>query len=71
MQEKFNGRRVRAWCVDAGISIEELADRIGVRYGTLKSWIYNKRSIDFANACLIANYFGKSLDDLRETVPAA
>lgn len=62
----FNGRRVRAWCVDEGISYEQLAEKIGVKVGTLKAWIYGQRSIDFDQACAIAKAFDKPLDDLRE-----
>lgn len=65
----FNGRRVRAWCVDEGVSYEELAKKIGVKVGTLKAWVYGTRGIDFNQACAIAMAFGKPLDDLREIVP--
>lgn len=64
----FNGRRVRAWCVDEGLSYEELAKKIGVKVGTLKAWVYGTRGIDFNSACAIAMAFGKPLDDLREIV---
>ncbi len=64
----FNGRRVRSWCVDAGISIDELAGRIGASSGALKTWIYGTRNISFTQACAIADVFGKSLDDLIERV---
>lgn len=58
------GRRVRGWCKDAGISQQELAEGLGVPIGTLKSWLYGQRNIGFEEACVIADYFGKSLDDL-------
>ncbi|WP_418389773.1 helix-turn-helix domain-containing protein [Adlercreutzia sp.] len=64
----FNGRRVRSWCVDAGISYETLADGIKVPLGTLKAWLYGERGISFPQASAIADYFGKSLDDLIEHV---
>lgn len=67
----FNGRRVRAWCVDEGISYEELAEKIGVKVGTLKAWVYGSRGIDFNQACAIAVAFGKPLDDLRESATQA
>lgn len=67
----FNGRRVRSWCVDADISLEDLAERIGVSYGALKSWIYGHRGISFEQACKIADVFGKSLDELREVAHVA
>ena len=49
-QFTFNGRRVRAWCVDSGITYDELAERIGVPVGTLKAWIYGQRGISFPQA---------------------
>ena len=64
-QFTFNGRRVRAWCVDSGITYDELA------VGTLKAWIYGQRGISFPQACAIAEVFGKSLDDLREQKAAS
>lgn len=60
----FNGRRVRAWCVDADISYEELAKRINTPLGSLKSWIYGQREIDFTKACAIADVFGKDVGEL-------
>lgn len=62
----FNGRRVRAWCVEAGITYEELAKAIGETPGKVKSWVYNQRNIGFDKAVKIAEYFGKPLDDLRD-----
>lgn len=73
-QEKpmlFNGRRVRSWCVDAGLTYDQLAEAIGKNTGTVKSWIYNQRRIDFDDACLIAEFFNKPLDDLRLDLEAA
>ncbi len=67
----FNGRRVRAWCVDDGISYEALAKEIHVSLGQLKAWIYGTRGISFNQACAIAEYFGKPLDDLREYATTA
>lgn len=67
----FNGRRVRSWCVDADITLDDLAKRIGVSAGTLKSWVYGQRSISFDQACKIADVFGKPLDDLRESMHVA
>lgn len=61
---QFNGRRVRAWCVDAGMNLEDLAEKINVPFGTLKAWIYNNRSISFNQACAIADAFDKPVDDL-------
>lgn len=64
----FNGRRVRSWCVDAGIDYEDLAKGIRVPLGTLKSWLYGQRIISYPQAVAIADYFGKSLDDLIEHI---
>ena len=71
MSATFNGRRVRAWCVDSGITYEALAERVGVPIGTLKSWIYGQRNIAFDQACAIADVFGKPVDELRETQKAS
>lgn len=71
MSATFNGRRVRAWCVDAGISYGELAERLGVPLPRLKSWIYGTRGISFNQAAAIAEVFGKPLDELRETAEAS
>lgn len=71
MSATFNGRRVRAWCVDSGITYEELAKRVNVPLGTLKSWIYGQRSVGFDQACAIADVFGKPVDELRETQKAS
>ena len=60
-----------SWCVDSGITYDELAERIGVPVGTLKAWIYGQRGISFPQACAIAEVFGKSLDDLREQKAAS
>lgn len=61
----FNGRRVRAWCVDAGITYKDLAKAINEGVGAVKSWVYGERRINFDQACKVCNYFGKSLDELR------
>lgn len=67
----FNGRRVRAWCVDAGVSYDQLAASIGKKPGTVRSWVYGQRRIDFDDACLIVDFFGKTLDELRLDQKAA
>ncbi len=61
---RFNGRRVRAWCTDEGIKLEDLAEKLDIPFGTLKSWVYNNRNISFNQACAIADAFGKPVDDL-------
>ena len=71
MSATFNGRRVRAWCVDANITYDELAEHVGVPLTTLKSWIYGQRRIGFEEACAIADVFGKPVDELRETQKAS
>lgn len=58
------GRRIRSWLVDSGMQQEELAECIGVRPGTLKSWIYAQRNMSLEDAVAIADVFGKSLDEL-------
>lgn len=71
VETSFNGRRVRAWCVDAGITYEQLAEKIGEGVGAVKSWVYGERRINFDQACKICTYFGKSLDELRTDAAAA
>lgn len=71
MKNSFNGRRVRSWCVDAGLTIDELAERIDVPSGTLKSWVYGQRSISFEHACMIADVFHKPVGELREQMNIA
>lgn len=61
---QFNGRRVRAWCLDEGIKLEDLAEKLDVPFGTLKSWVYSNRNVSFPQACAIADVFGKPVDDL-------
>ena len=71
MGATFNGRRVRSWCVDADMTHEELAEKIGVPVGTIKSWIYGQRRPLFEQACAIADVFGKPVSELREEPQAS
>lgn len=64
MDKKTVGRRLRSWIVDAGMSQEEFAEKIGVSYGTVRGWAYGTRSIPFDRAYEICEMFGKPLDEL-------
>lgn len=64
MKKDEVGRRIRSWMVDAGMSAEETAERLGVSYGALKSWINGQRSPSFDRAEQICDLFGKTLDEL-------
>lgn len=57
-------RRLRSWMVDAGMTQEQTAEALGVSVGTLKSWLYGTRSLNFDRAEQICDLFGKSLDEL-------
>ncbi len=58
------GRRIRSWIVDAGITQEILAEKLGVSASAVKGWVYGFRSISFDRAEQICDVFGKSLDEL-------
>lgn len=62
--KKAIGRRVRSWCVDSGKTYDEAAADLNVSATAFKSWLYGERNMSFDTAALIADYFGKSLDDL-------
>lgn len=62
--KKAVGRRIRSWCVDAGITNKEAAAQLGIPFSTFKGWVYGSRSMSFKQAEAIADLFGKSLDEL-------
>lgn len=62
--KKAVGRRIRSWCVDSGKTYENVAADLGMPATTLKSWVYGERNMSFDAAAMIADYFGKSLDEL-------
>ena len=69
MSRENTGRRIRSWLVDAGMSVEELAEKLStpdkeVKPGTVKSWLYGSRGMSFETAVQIADVFGKPLDEL-------
>lgn len=57
-------RRLRSWMVDAGWTLEETAEKLGVSAGSLKGWVYGQRRMTLDRACQICDLFGKSLDEL-------
>ncbi|MEG0792060.1 MAG: helix-turn-helix transcriptional regulator, partial [Gordonibacter sp.] len=62
--KKAVGRRIRSWCVDSGKTYEDVATDLGMPTTTLKAWVYGERNMSFDMAGKIADYFGKSLDEL-------
>lgn len=64
MDKEAVGRRIRSWMVDAGMTQEETAERIGAKPGALKGWIYGTRRLPLDKACRICDLFGKPLDEL-------
>lgn len=64
MNQGDMSRRLRSWMVDAGWTLEETAERLGVSAGSLKGWVYGQRRLPLDRACQICDVFGKSLDEL-------
>lgn len=58
------GRRLKSGLVDAGISVEELADRIGRSRFTVSNWIQGKSGIGLDDAMAICNVLNWPLDRL-------
>lgn len=57
-------RRLRNWMVDAGWTLEETAEKLGVSAGSLKGWVYGQRRMPLDRARQICDLFGKPLDEL-------
>lgn len=57
-------RRIRSWMVDAGMTKDDLAERLGVSPSAVSSWVYGKRDMSLERACQICDVFGKALDEL-------
>lgn len=70
MDKQMVGRRLRSWMVDADTTPGVLASAIGVKPTTVKAWMYGVNGLSFEAALALADYFGKSLDELacRERV---
>ncbi len=70
-------RRVRGWIKDSGLTLEDFAEQLSefsgeeIPYTTVRSWVHVTRSVSFERACLIADFFDKSLDELavRNWIP--
>ena len=64
------GRRIKGWMVDKGLSAEDFATELSKFVGqdisvtTLRSWLYGTRTLSLERSYNIAEFFGKSLDDL-------
>lgn len=64
MDKNTMGRRLRSWMVDAGMTSEELAERLFVSPGAVRAWTSGQRSMSLNRACEICDVFGKPLDEL-------
>ena len=64
MDNNSMGRRLRSWMVDAGMTAEQLAERLGVAAGTVSSWTSGQRGRTLDRACEVCDVFGKALDEL-------
>ena len=64
MDNNTMGRRLRSWMVDAGMTAEQLAERLGVAPGTVASWTSGQRGMTLDRACEVCDVFGKALDEL-------
>lgn len=57
-------RRLRSWMTDAGWTLDETAERLGITTAKLKGWLYGGRDMGLDGACLVCDVFGKPLDEL-------
>lgn len=64
MKQEEVSRRLRSWMIDAGWTLDETAERLGISPGTFKSWMYGQRRMTLERACEICDLFGKTLDEL-------
>lgn len=64
MDEKRVGRRIRSWMTDRGLTSEQAADALGVTHGCFKGWIYGQNTMGLDDALMVAEFFGKTLDEL-------
>ena len=64
MNQNDMSRRLRSWMIDAGWTLDETAEKLGVKSGALKGWVYGQRRLSFDRACQICDLFDKTLDEL-------
>ena len=64
MDQDGMSRRLRSWMVDAGWTVDETAEKLGISARTFKSWVYGQRRLPFDRAIQICELFGKTLDEL-------
>ena len=50
--------------VDAGWTVDETAEKLGISDRTFKSWVYGQRRLPFYRAVQICDLFDKPLDEL-------
>lgn len=48
---------------------KEIAEDLGINIHTFKSYMYNNNDPTLFNAFRIANYFGKSIEEIFEIIP--
>lgn len=56
------GMRLKSGLADVGMTIDELATRIGVSRWTVNEWVVGRRSPKFIDAAKICDVLGKPLD---------
>lgn len=61
--------RLKEWKISAGFSYADLADITGCSERALKSYFNGDRGLSLDIACVLADAFGKSLDELVGRTP--
>ena len=61
---KAVGRRLRSGLSDAGMSSDELAERIGTSRQSVSDWMNGRTVMGFENAVKVCEVFGWPLDRL-------
>ena len=56
------GMRLKSGLIDTGMTMDELADRIGVSRWTVNEWVIGRRSPKLIDAARICDVLGKPLD---------
>ena len=60
--QKITGQRIRQLVSGAGLSCQDLADRLGVTKGTISRFVNETRTPELSTAVKISKYFNVSLD---------
>lgn len=64
MDKNTMGCRLRSWMVDAGMTADDLAERLNVSSGAVRAWTSGQRSMSMSRACEVCDVFCKPLDEL-------